>query len=267
MRIPSALLALAVIVAAGAPRADLAGQTPARPAEGVHRRHRPGLAHARSDRLRPRERHPDTWKWDGEVLKSTGVPIGVMRTRDQFLNFELVVEWRHLKAAATRGVRVGADEGARRPQARRPAEVGHRGPDARPRLPPVVSRAQPRQAGQLVHDQRRHLRGRQLEAENFEPRSPDGSRSFPRKELSHGVGEWNHYYVRGVNGEIRLWVNGEEVSGGRGAEPRTGFLCLEAEGSPVEFRNIPRARAPVKREPLQRNQSRRPTCSSGMQAS
>ena len=74
--------------------------------------------------------------------------------------------------------------------------------------------------------------------EPFEPRSPDGSRSFPRKALSRGVGEWNHYYVRGINGEIRLWVNGEEVSGGRGADPRSGFLCLEAEGSPVEFRNI-----------------------------
>ena len=74
--------------------------------------------------------------------------------------------------------------------------------------------------------------------EPFPPLSPDGSRSYPRKELSHGVGEWNHYYVRGVNGEMRLWVNGEEVSGGSGAEPRTGYLCLEAEGSPVEFRNI-----------------------------
>ena len=49
----------------------------------------------------------------------------------------------------------------------------------------------------------------------FPPLSPDGSRSFPRKELSKGVGEWNHYYVRAINGEIRLWVNGEEVSGGR----------------------------------------------------
>jgi hypothetical protein len=44
--------------------------------------------------------------------------------------------------------------------------------------------------------------------------------------------------VSGINGEIRLWVNGKEVSGGRGAEPRTGFLCLEAEGAPIEFRNI-----------------------------
>ena len=31
----------------------------------------------------------------------------------------------------------------------------------------------------------------------FAPVSPDGSRSFPTKHLSKGVGEWNHYYVRG----------------------------------------------------------------------
>jgi len=72
----------------------------------------------------------------------------------------------------------------------------------------------------------------------FPPLSPDGSRSFPRKDLSRGVGEWNHDYVRAINGELRLWVNGEEVSGGRGAEPRTGYLCMESEGSPVEFKDI-----------------------------
>jgi hypothetical protein len=72
----------------------------------------------------------------------------------------------------------------------------------------------------------------------FPPAAPDGKRSFPRKELSKGVGEWNHYYIRAINGEVRLWVNGEEVSGGTGCEPRTGYLCLESEGSPVEFRNL-----------------------------
>ena len=53
----------------------------------------------------------------------------------------------------------------------------------------------------------------------FPPISPDGSRSFPRKNLSKGVGEWNHYYVRAINGEVRLWVNGEEVSGGTNCDP------------------------------------------------
>ena len=67
---------------------------------------------------------------------------------------------------------------------------------------------------------------------------PRSEGSVPRKRLVRDSGEWNHYYIRAINGEIRLWVNGEEVSGGNSAEPRTGYLCLESEGAPVEFRNI-----------------------------
>jgi hypothetical protein len=33
-------------------------------------------------------------------------------------------------------------------------------------------------------------------------------------------------------------VNGEEVSGGSDADPRTGYLCLESEGSPIEFKGV-----------------------------
>ena len=72
----------------------------------------------------------------------------------------------------------------------------------------------------------------------FPPLSPNGSRSFPSKNLSKGSPEWNHYYVRAINGEVRLWVNGEEVSGGNNCDPASGHLCLESEGSPVEFRNL-----------------------------
>ena len=52
------------------------------------------------------------------------------------------------------------------------------------------------------------------------------------------MGEWNHYYVRAINGEVRLWVNGEEVSGGSGCNPSKGYLCLESEGAPVEFQGV-----------------------------
>ena len=37
---------------------------------------------------------------------------------------------------------------------------------------------------------------------------------------------------------IRLWVNGEEVSGGADIQPRAGYVCLESEGAPVEFKNL-----------------------------
>ena len=56
--------------------------------------------------------------------------------------------------------------------------------------------------------------------------------------LTRAAGEWNHYYIRAINGEVRLWVNGEEVNGGHDCQPAEGYLALEAEGAPVEFRNL-----------------------------
>ena len=72
----------------------------------------------------------------------------------------------------------------------------------------------------------------------FTPTSPDGSRSFPKENHSKGVGEWNHYHIRAVNGEVRLRVNGVEVSGGAECQPHVGHICLESEGAPIQFRNL-----------------------------
>jgi hypothetical protein len=181
---------------------------------------------------------PDTWTWKDGLLQSSGKPIGVMRTRQKFTNFELVIEWRHLSPAGNSGVFAWVPDEA----------LDQLKPDALPEYGIEVQ--------MLDHGYREQYEKRsgkkgdwfttsgdifavgKSKLAPFPPLSPDGSRSFPRKELSRSAGEWNHYYVRGINGEIRLWVNGEEVSGGSGAEPRTGYLCLEAEGSPIEFRNI-----------------------------
>src|SRR5262245_21733171 len=46
----------------------------------------------------------DTWAWKGDVLASTGQPIGVLRTRQTYTNVEFVIEWRHLKPAGNSGV-------------------------------------------------------------------------------------------------------------------------------------------------------------------
>jgi len=72
----------------------------------------------------------------------------------------------------------------------------------------------------------------------FEPLSSDGVRSFPSSDHSKGFGEWNRYFIREINGEVRLWVNGHEGSGGNRCNPATGFLCLESENAPIDFRKI-----------------------------
>ncbi len=182
--------------------------------------------------------YPDTWTWKNDLLTCTGQPIGVMRTRRTFTNVEMVVEWRHLKSAGNSGVFVWVPDEA----------LKDLKPDALPQYGIEVQMLDHGFAEQ--YEKRTGKKGDWFTTNGdifavgksklnpFPPLSPNGSRSFPRKNLSRGAGEWNHYYVRAINGEVRLWVNGEEVSGGNGAEPRTGYLCLESEGSPIEFKNI-----------------------------
>ena len=181
---------------------------------------------------------PDTWVWKEEMWHSTGKPIGVFRTAQKFTNFELVAEWRHLESGGNSGIFAWVPDEA----------LKDLPPD---KLPNYGIEIQALDHGYAeLHEKRTGKKGDWFTTNGdvfavgkskmtpFAPLSPNGSRSFPRKNLSKGVNEWNHYYVRAINGEIRLWVNGEEVSGGNNCEPRVGYLCLEAEGSPVEFKNI-----------------------------
>jgi hypothetical protein len=180
----------------------------------------------------------DTWTWKDGAVYCTGTPIGVAASKKQYTNFELVAEWRHNKSAGNSGIFVWC-----------PAEalVGLK-PN---RLPSAGIEVQVLDHGFKDNYEKQTKKKADWFTTNgdvfpvgkskmkpYPPTSPNGSRSFPRKDLSKGVGEWNHYYVRAINGEIRLWVNGEEVSGGKDCEPRSGYLCLEAEGSPIDFKNI-----------------------------
>ena len=72
----------------------------------------------------------------------------------------------------------------------------------------------------------------------FPPLSPTAAGVFHGNLDARVIDEWNHYYIRAINGEVRLWVNGEEVSGGTGCEPARGYICLESEGSPIIFRKL-----------------------------
>ena len=180
----------------------------------------------------------DTWSWkpDGSV-RCTGEPVGVTRSKEPLTNFELVLEWRHLRPAGNSGVCVWTSKESL--DALKPGGLPHyievqvldHG------YTEQFEKATGKKATWFTTNGDVFAVGK-AKMKPFLPLSPDGSRSFPRKNLSKGSPEWNHYYIRAVNGEVRLWVNGEEVAGGNECSPATGYLCLESEGSPVEFRNI-----------------------------
>ena len=175
---------------------------------------------------------PETWSVRDGVIHCTGEPVGGLRTVRQYENFIVELEWRHLRRSGNSGFFVWGT------------------PINAPGVP--------------------FLRGIEVQildhgyAEDFERKNgkkPDwftthgdvfaihgasmkyvgrtnGKRSFPTEDRSRPSPAWNHYRIVANNGSLRLHVNGKEVSGGDEANYRKGYLALESEGSPVEFRNI-----------------------------
>ncbi|MCA8982350.1 MAG: DUF1080 domain-containing protein [Planctomycetaceae bacterium] len=183
---------------------------------------------------------PETWTWKEGVLYCTGQPVGVMRTRKRYENFELVAEWCHRQHGGNSGIFVWATD----------ESIEKLTQEGKPGLPHGIE-VQILDLGYAeLYTQRTGKTPDWFTSHGdvfptgtarmtpFPPLSPNGSRSFPTENRSKGVNEWNHYYVRGINGEIRLWVNGGEVSGGKECTPRSGYLCLESEGAPIEFKNL-----------------------------
>ena len=181
---------------------------------------------------------PGTWTWNGNSVHCTGKPVGVIRSINLLTNFEMVLQWRHLRSGGNSGVFAWASaEGLK---------------DLAPgKLPRAGIEVQVLDHGYAEQYEKQHKKKPDWFTTNgdvfpvgaskmkpFPPIAPNSERSFPRKELSLGINQWNHYYVRCINGEVRLWVNGEEVSGGSDCEPRFGYLCLESEGAPIDFKNL-----------------------------
>jgi len=196
----------------------------------------------------------DTWAFgkDG-LIKCTGRPVGVIRTKKMVTNLELVVQWRHLKPAGNSGVFLWAI-----PESIKNLEAG------KGRLPAGIEvqvldlgyetnwekgKGKPSNwftshgdvfptGGARMKAFTPQITYTRKDGSKYTVGNPKSSRSFPTKRLTNGVGRWNHYYIRAINGEVRLWVNGVEVSGGSDCKPATGYLCLESEGSPIEFKGL-----------------------------
>ena len=181
---------------------------------------------------------PDTWVWKGDVLHCTGKPVSVLRSAKTYQNLEYTLRWRHLKAGGNSGTFVWTPEAAL--DGIKPGRLPRGGIEVQMLDHGFTERYEARtgKPGDWFSTDGDVFPVGSSTMTPFPPLSPNGARSFPSERRSRGAGEWNHYYVRAINGEVWLWVNGKEVSGGTNCQPAEGFLCLEAEGSPIEFRDL-----------------------------
>jgi hypothetical protein len=157
------------------------------------------------------------------MIVSTGVPTGVMRTERQYENYELELEYRHMRAGGNAGLFVWSD------------------PITSPGVP--FARAIEVQIldGRNSETYTSHGDVFAIHGATFKPMYPHPGgwmRCLPSEHRAKPAGEWNHYHVTCSNGVIRLAVNGKVVSGGSEAKPRKGYICLESEGSECHFRKL-----------------------------
>jgi len=180
----------------------------------------------------------DTWKVDNDILFCTGNPIGVVRSEHEYENFMIHIEWKHMETGGNSGTFIWSKANAR---ANGLPDDGLEVQMLDPGYLELMA-----QKGRTLPDS--YISGElfgigHLKVEHDNP-SLNGTRSRSTELRCKGKGEWNTYDVVCVDGTVKLSINGKFVNGVSKATQRNGYICLEAEGSEIHFRNIKIVRLP-----------------------
>jgi len=156
------------------------------------------------------------WSVRDGVIHCEGKPNGYIRTCESYADYKLHVEWRWVDKPTNSGVllhRQGID-----------------------RTWPTCIEAQlmHRSAGDfwLLSHSTIKVDGNQVGPKPY----ANSKKKHPSNEKPPG--EWNTYDIVCDGGTIRLTINGLLQNEGTEANPSSGSICLQSEGSPIEFRNV-----------------------------
>lgn len=149
---------------------------------------------------------------DNGVLKISDVSAGYLRTQKTYKNFTLTVEWRWTKVAANSGVLI------------------HIQPNDTvwPKCFQVQQKADA--AGDIIC-----MNG--LWANECTDKAKfTVSKMKPSNEKP--LGEWNTMKIISKNDTLEVYINGELQNKITGMTAKKGFIGFQAEGKPMEFRNL-----------------------------
>ncbi|WP_419191064.1 PVC-type heme-binding CxxCH protein [Saltatorellus ferox] len=157
----------------------------------------------------------DVWSVENGVLQCGGSPAGYLRTRETFTNYRLTLEWRFepTRGAGNSGVllrQIGPDK-------------------VWPRS--IEAQLQSGSAGDFWNIDEFPMQAN--------PRRTEGrhtTRSAPSSEKP--LGEWNRYDILVDGPRVELRVNGVLQNAADWCAEVAGHLCLQSEGSYIEFRDV-----------------------------
>lgn len=160
------------------------------------------------------------WSVQDGVLRCEGKPSGYIRTIEEYSNYKLHVEWRWADVPSNSGILLHTS-----------------GED---KLWPLCVEAQlmHENAGDLVTIQ--HASAITVNGERYTPTGDKFYKIIPKQNDSteNLPGQWNSYDIVCKDNTIQLTVNGVLQNTATESTLVAGAICLQSEGSPIEFRNI-----------------------------
>jgi len=154
----------------------------------------------------------DIFKFENGILKISNVSPGYLRTKKTYKNFTLEIEWRWTKVAANSGVLLHIQKNDT--------------------VWPVCFQVQQKAdaAGDIIC-----MNG--LWAKEC---TDNVKFTVPKKQLSNEkpIGEWNRMKVISDNATLTVYINGLLQNHISGMTASKGFIGFQAEGKPMEFRNL-----------------------------
>ena len=160
----------------------------------------------------------EIWSVRNGVVHCKGKPNGYMRTKDTYKNYKLHLEWRWPGEPTNSGVLLhssGEDK-------------------VWPRC--IECQLKGGSAGDFVL-----INGTGITVDGKDMQ--DVNKQFvsvkkKQKSSEKPSGQWNSYDIYCDEGDIRCYVNDVLQNTGTDASDTSGWICLQSEGGPIEFRNI-----------------------------
>lgn len=167
---------------------------------------------------KPEATMEDVWSVADGVLRCKGVPVGYLRTLNDYENYVLDLEWRW-------------------PQ---PDHVGNNGvlvhtstPGALGVWPKSIEvQLQNGAAGDFW------IIGTELQVTDIENRRKGRRHLRLVNDVEKPIGQWNHIEITCHGDEVLVKVNDVLVNHATACNVTRGAICLQSEGAPIEYRNI-----------------------------
>ncbi len=152
------------------------------------------------------------WSIEDGVINCTGVPNGYIRTKNDYANYKLTVEWRWTSEPGNSGVLLHMSL---------PDKVWPRS---------IEAQLKTQNAGDIWLFE---------DSEVAEHVNKESKLVAKQNEVSENpAGEWNKYEIFCKDDNITMYVNGVLQNKATKASEYFGKICFQSEGRPIQFRNI-----------------------------